>query len=90
VAGTGIENARDIDAVMRGLAREPDIDASRVVVAGPSLGGWTTLAQGTLAGRDVKGLINFAGGSREADCHDQDAARAVGATRLRQLEARGR
>ena len=85
VAGMGIENARDIDAVMRKLARERDIDASRVVVAGQSLGGWITLAQGALAGHDVKGLINFAGELREPDCRDQDIALAIGATRLGRL-----
>ena len=75
----GLEDARDIAAVIGALALQPDIDASRVVVAGISFGGWNTLAFGTLAGPEVKGLVNFAGGMRESDCDNQDRALFDGA-----------
>jgi len=75
----GLDNAKDVAAVMAALGREPEIDSSRVVVAGQSAGGWNTLALGTIAGPAVKGLVSFAGGVRESDCRDQDRALLDGA-----------
>jgi len=81
LAATGLDNARDIAAVIDAMARQPKIDTSRIVVAGQSFGGWNTLAFGTLGRPGVKGLANFSGGIREGDCRfsDQDASLADGA-----------
>jgi len=81
LAATGLDNARDIAAVIDAMAGQPKIDTSRIVVAGQSFGGWNTLALGTLGHRGVKGLVNFSGGIREGDCRfsDQDASLADGA-----------
>ena len=81
LAATGLDNARDIAAVIDAMAGQPKIDTSRIVVAGQSFGGWNTLALGTLGRRGVKGLVNFSGGMREGDCRfsDQDASLADGA-----------
>ena len=70
----GLDNAKDIAAVIDDLAKEPKIDTARVVVAGQSYGGWNTLAFGTLGQPGVKGLINFVGGVHESDCANQDAS----------------
>jgi dienelactone hydrolase len=82
VAASGLDNAKDIAAVIDSLAKDPKIDANRIVVAGQSLGGWNALAFGTLGHPGVKGLINFVGGMRESDCADQDAALARAAGTL--------
>jgi dienelactone hydrolase len=74
LAADGIANAKDIRAVIADLATQPNIDTSRVVVAGQSFGGWNTLAFGTLAGSNVRGLINFSGGVRASDCAMQDVS----------------
>jgi dienelactone hydrolase len=72
LAADGIANARDIRAVIGDLANRPDIDTSRVVVAGQSFGGWNTLAFGTLAPANVRGLIDFSGGVRASYCRMLD------------------
>jgi dienelactone hydrolase len=74
VVAAGIGNARDIAAVINWFAKQPNIDASRVVVAGQSFGGWNTLASGLVSPPGVRGLVNFAGGMRESDCRTQDAS----------------
>jgi dienelactone hydrolase len=75
VAALGINNARDIAAVINVLATtQPNIDFSRIVVAGQSFGGWNTLAFGLVGHAGVKGLVNFEGGVRESDCTNQDAS----------------
>ncbi|MGE3914660.1 MAG: dienelactone hydrolase family protein [Hyphomicrobiaceae bacterium] len=54
--------ADDIEAAVRFMQRQDFVDASRVVVAGTSTGGWASLA---VAGRPIPGLrlvVNFAGG----------------------------
>jgi dienelactone hydrolase len=73
-AALGISNARDIASVIDGLAAQPTIDRSRIVIAGQSFGGWNTLAFGLVGHAGVKGLVNFAGGVRESDCPTQDAS----------------
>ena len=70
----GMANARDIRAVIAEVGRQPGIDASRIVVAGQSFGGWTTLALGTLAVPGVHGLIAFSPALRASDCPAQDHA----------------
>jgi len=61
----GIKQARDVSQVIAYMAAQSDlgtkIDPNRVVVFGQSLGGWNTLAFGTLNVPGVKGLANFAG-----------------------------
>jgi dienelactone hydrolase len=70
LAALGYADARDIAAVIADLAREPDLDTSRVVVGGQSFGGWNTLALGATAMRPqrVVGLVNFVGGVRSSGC----------------------
>jgi dienelactone hydrolase len=79
LAAVGVANAKDISAVIDDMARQPYIDASRIVIAGQSFGGWNTLAFGTLGYRNVKGLINFSGGVRDSSCPAGDASLAAGA-----------
>lgn len=69
----GVANARDMRAVIATMARQPFIDASRIVIAGQSFGGWNTLAAGTLDIPGVKGLVNFSGGVRDSSCKADDA-----------------
>ncbi len=74
VGATGLDMANDIHAVIDAVRNIPGIDSSRIVVAGKSMGGWNTLALGTLAVPNVKGLVSFAGGLKESDCPTPDAA----------------
>jgi dienelactone hydrolase len=58
----GLAAADDIEAVLRHMGRQPFVDASRLIVAGISTGGWASLA---LASRNLPGVrlvVNFAGG----------------------------
>jgi len=79
IAQVGIENAQDINTVIDAMASRPEIDASRIVVAGQSMGGWNTLAFGTLNRKGVVGLVSFNGGLRVSDCRDGDSALLDGA-----------
>jgi dienelactone hydrolase len=72
--GIGLEAANDIRAVIGYMKQQPDIDGSRIVVAGQSFGGWNTLALGTLDVPGVKGLMSFAGGMKAESCTDPDSA----------------
>src|SRR4029077_4734191 len=59
---SGQAAADDIEAALRFMQGQPFVDASRLVVAGVSTGGWAALA---LAARNPPGLqlvVNFAGG----------------------------
>lgn len=78
----GLDNARDIQAVLDFLATQPGLDASRTVMAGQSIGGWNTLAYGALGDPRVKGLLNFAGGMNISNCASSAAALARGAERF--------
>ncbi|HEY3599025.1 MAG TPA: CocE/NonD family hydrolase [Paraburkholderia sp.] len=82
IVATGLDAARDIRKVLDAVKREPGIDASHIVVVGKSMGGWNTLAFGTLNSPDVKGLISFAGGVKESDCASPDASLVSGAAQL--------
>lgn len=75
----GLDNARDIDAVITALAGRADIDSTRLVVAGVSMGGWNTLALGAEPPPNLRALVNFSGGVRASTCDDQDRALARGA-----------
>lgn len=72
VARTARDNAADIEAVIREVAKEPDIDASHILVVGQSFGGWNTLALGADSPSNVVGLINFNGGLRTSACRNDD------------------
>ncbi len=60
----GQSQADDIQGVVDYLSRQPWIDRNRILVAGQSHGGLTTMAFGTRNLPGVRGLINFAGGLR--------------------------
>jgi dienelactone hydrolase len=68
----GLKQAQDIGRVIEYLGRSSDlgfaIDARQVVVSGQSMGGWNTMAVGTLQLPGVKGLVNFAGGINAPSC----------------------
>lgn len=76
---TGLNNARDIRAVIQYMSAQPYIDGQHIVVAGQSFGGFNTLALGTLGVPNVKGLINFAGGLKESDCATSGQSMAAAA-----------
>lgn len=68
IAGNGRAQANDLqDALIYTLA-QPWADKNRIVIAGQSHGGLTTMAFGARNFPGVKGLINFAGGLRLDDC----------------------
>jgi len=72
----GLDNAKDILAVIEYMATQPYVDGRHVVVAGQSFGGWNTLAFGTLNHPAVKGLVNFAGGANISNCASTQQALA--------------
>lgn len=80
----GLEQAADIAQVIRYMGTQSDVDAridtSRVLVFGQSLGGWNTLAVGTLDIPGVKGLVNFSGGRNAPNCPGWQRDLAVVAT----------
>lgn len=82
VIGIGLDAANDIRRVLDYVKTVPGIDASRIVVAGKSMGGWNTLVFGSLNPPDVRGLLNFAGGVKESDCGQPDASLVAGAGQL--------
>jgi dienelactone hydrolase len=75
-------NSRDISAVIADLARRPDIDGTRIVVAGQSFGGWNTLGVGTAPPPGVRGLVAFNPALRSSDCQTQDSSMAAAAAQL--------
>ncbi len=64
----GIQQARDISDVIRYLSTRPDLDTTRIVLFGQSVGGFAALALGTLEISGVKCLVNFAGGINAPSC----------------------
>lgn len=78
----GRENAQDLRAVIEAPGRQPSIDPRRVVVAGQSFGGWTTMALGTMDVPGLRGLIGFSPALRTSDCQWQDQAMISGARRF--------
>jgi dienelactone hydrolase len=75
----GAANAEDLRAVISALGSRPEIDPTRVIVAGQSFGGWTTMALGTMDVPGVRGLIGFSPALRESNCPTQDDAMVAGA-----------
>jgi dienelactone hydrolase len=67
-ATVGIDDAKDIYAIIDYLSTFSAIDSRNILVAGQSFGGWNTLALGTLKHPWVKGLINFSGGMLVDTC----------------------
>ena len=59
------DSVKDIGALLHWIAKQPDLDASRVLVTGGSYGGYMTLAAMTnfndrfVAGIDIVGISNF-------------------------------
>ncbi|WP_323119699.1 dienelactone hydrolase family protein [Burkholderia alba] len=70
VERNGLAQARDVEATIGYMAKQPYVDARHVVVAGTSHGGMVSLAYGTEAARGVRGIINFSGGLRQDLCED--------------------
>jgi dienelactone hydrolase len=68
VESNGIAQAEDVKVVLDHMLKQPYVDGSRILVAGQSHGGWTSLAFGTFNYPGVKGLINFAGGLSQENC----------------------
>lgn len=63
-------NAADILAVLDALAREPVLDARRVIVAGASFGGFNALATGARGDPRLRAVVNFHGGLRASTRRD--------------------
>ncbi|WP_186308610.1 dienelactone hydrolase family protein [Paraburkholderia sp. BCC1885] len=82
IVALGLDASHDIRKVLDYVKQQPGIDASHIVMAGKSMGGWNTLVFGSLAPDDVKGLISFAGGVKESDCRNPDASLISGAQQL--------
>ena len=80
IADFGLQDARDIQATIDFLSREPFVDGKRIVLVGQSGGGLASLAHGSLGNPNVKGIINFAGGLRRSNIAmwEQDMAQAFG------------
>jgi dienelactone hydrolase len=68
VESNGIAQAEDVVATLDFVVQQPWADKERILVAGQSHGGWTTLALGAENYPGVRGLINFAGGLRQESC----------------------
>jgi len=80
IAAFGLEDARDIQAAISSLSKDPSIDGSRIVLVGQSGGGLASVACGSLGNPAVKGIINFAGGLRRTSdaLWENDMAQAFG------------
>ena len=74
--------AKDYAAVIKTLAREPDIDGSRVVAVGQSGGGFAVSALASLLPSGLVAVINFAGGRGAqqdlTNCNETAFVRAFG------------
>jgi len=62
----GMEDAKDIQSTIDFMSRESYVDGKNIVLVGQSGGGLASLAYGSMANPDVKGIINFAGGLRNS------------------------
>jgi len=82
VLAIGTDAAKDIRKVLDYMKDMPGIDATHIVVAGKSMGGWNTLVFGAQNPADVKGLLNFAGGVKEGDCSKPDESLITAAGEL--------
>ncbi len=82
LASVARDNARDIRAVIDGLALRPEVDRTRIVVAGQSFGAWNTLGLAANPPSGIHGLIAFNAALRASDCPWQDRAMAASAGQL--------
>jgi len=73
VESNGIAQAEDVAAVLDFVVQQPWADKDRILLAGQSHGGWTTLALGSQNYPGVRGLINFAGGLKQENCAGWEA-----------------
>jgi dienelactone hydrolase len=64
---TGLTSTKDIQATIKAVTADPEIDGSRVVLIGHSAGGFASVAAGSR--QKVLGVVSFAGGrgSLQAD-----------------------
>lgn len=60
--GGGLQTANDIDAALRYMREQPQVDTGRILVVGQSAGGWGSIAFASRAPEGVWGFANFAGG----------------------------
>lgn len=58
----GLETARDLRAAAQAVRHEPWADATRIVLAGQSAGGFGSVAASSTSFEGLVGVINFAGG----------------------------
>ncbi|MGQ3071364.1 MAG: alpha/beta hydrolase family protein [Ferrovibrionaceae bacterium] len=58
----GLETARDINAAVTYMQRQPFVRGDKVVLVGQSAGGWGVIAASAAPVKGVVGVINFAGG----------------------------
>src|SRR6185437_2046601 len=76
------DSVKDIGALLDWIAKQPDLDASRVAVMGGSYGGYMTLASLThyshrlKAGIDIVGISNFVTFLRNTQSYRRDLRRA--------------
>ncbi|MGS0741058.1 dienelactone hydrolase family protein [Glaciimonas sp. GG7] len=68
IAGNGRAQADDLQSGLEYALSQPWADKSRILIAGQSHGGLTTMAFGERNFPGVKGLIDFAGGLLLDDC----------------------
>jgi dienelactone hydrolase len=68
MTANGYSQASDILDALNYAREQPWVDPQHIVVAGQSYGGLATVALGTQALPGVRGLLNFAGGLRDAGC----------------------
>lgn len=68
IASNGEMQAEWVDGVLDWMRAQPWIDRDRLLVAGQSHGGLTTMALGARNPAGVRGLVNFAGGLRITSC----------------------
>ncbi|MBI2770334.1 MAG: prolyl oligopeptidase family serine peptidase [Burkholderiales bacterium] len=60
--------AEDVAGVLTALSTSSWFDKSRIVTVGHSHGGVTSLALGAAAYPGLRGVVNFAGGTRNSEC----------------------
>jgi dipeptidyl aminopeptidase/acylaminoacyl peptidase len=76
------DSVKDIGALLDWIAKQPDLDASRVMVTGGSYGGYMTLAVATTyndrlrASLDVVGISNFVSFLERTESYRRDLRRA--------------
>jgi dienelactone hydrolase len=68
MTANGYGQANDILDALNYAREQPWVDPQHIVIAGQSYGGLATIALGTQALPGVRGLLNFAGGLRDAGC----------------------